>query len=68
MISLNLAVVNMLPLPALDGGRLLFIVVRSLGGGRISDESEALIHTIGMVFLMGLMVFMLFKDAFQFLL
>lgn len=68
MISLNLGIVNLLPLPALDGGRLLFVLIRSLSGGRISDEIEARIHMIGMVLLMGLMLFLVFKDTVQFIL
>ncbi len=68
MISLNLGMINLLPLPALDGGRLLFIVIRTLSGGRISDEAEARVHMVGMVLLMGLMIFLVFKDTFQFIL
>ena len=68
MISLNLGVVNLLPLPALDGGRLLFVVIRLFSGGRISDETEARIHMVGMILLLGLMLFLVFKDTFQFIL
>jgi regulator of sigma E protease len=68
MISLNLGIVNLLPLPALDGGRLLFVLIRALTGGRISDDAEARVHMIGMVLLMGLMLFLVFKDTFQFIL
>ncbi|MDD2301545.1 MAG: RIP metalloprotease RseP [Eubacteriales bacterium] len=68
MISLNLGIVNLLPLPALDGGRLLFVLIRAVTGGRISDDAEARVHMIGMILLMGLMVFLVFKDTFQFIL
>ncbi|HCU07423.1 MAG TPA: RIP metalloprotease RseP [Clostridiales bacterium] len=68
MISLNLGIVNLLPLPALDGGRLTFVLIRALTGGRISDDAEARVHMIGMVLLMGLMLFLVFKDTFQFIL
>lgn len=68
MISLNLGIVNLLPLPALDGGRLLFVLIRGLSGGRISDDAEARVHMIGMILLMGLMIFLVFKDTFQFIL
>jgi len=67
MISLNLGIVNLLPIPALDGGRLLFVVIRTVSGGRISDEAEAKIHMVGMVFLWGLMLFLVFKDTLQFI-
>ncbi len=68
MISLNLGIVNLLPLPALDGGRLLFLAIRALARGRISDEAEARVHMIGMILLIGLMIFLIFKDTFQFIL
>lgn len=57
-LSINLAIVNMLPIPALDGGRLLFIFVEALRGGRrISPEREGLVHLVGMLLLLGLMAF-----------
>lgn len=68
MISLNLGIVNLLPLPALDGGRLLFVGIRAITGGRISDDVESRIHMIGMVLLMGLMLYLVFKDTVQFIL
>jgi regulator of sigma E protease len=51
LISLNLAIVNMLPFPALDGGRLLFMVIRIFTGKAISDETEGKIHLIGLMLL-----------------
>ena len=47
LLSLNLAILNMLPFPALDGGRLLFLVIRLFTGKRVSDETEGKIHFIG---------------------
>lgn len=53
MLSLTLAVINILPIPALDGGRLLFVVIEFLRGGkRISPEREGLVHIVGMVVLL----------------
>ena len=53
LISLNLAIVNMLPLPALDGGRLLMIIIRKITGRAITDELEGKIHFIGMKIFMS---------------
>ena len=64
-ISLNLAIVNMLPFPALDGGRLLFMVIRIFTGKAISDETEGKIHFIGLMLLFGLMIYITFQDVFN---
>lgn len=68
IISLNLGLVNLLPLPALDGGRILFVFVRLIFGGRISDKAEAYVHAAGMILLMALMVFLVIKDVKRFVL
>lgn len=60
--SAGLAVANMLPLPALDGGRLLFVIVEGIRGRRIRPEREALIHLVGMAVLLSLMVMISFYD------
>ncbi len=67
IISLNLAIVNMLPFPALDGGRVLFVILRKISGGRISDKAEQIVNAAGFVLLMALMVFLIFKDTFNLL-
>lgn len=66
LISLNLAIVNMLPLPALDGGRLLFLVIRLFTGKAVSDKVEGQIHMTGMILLLVLMVYILIQDMFRF--
>ena len=63
LLSLNLAIINMLPLPALDGGRLLFLVIRKITGRRVTDEMEGRIHFIGIMLLMLLMVYVTFNDV-----
>lgn len=68
LISLNLAIVNMLPFPALDGGRLLFMVIRVFTGKTISDETEGKIHMIGIMLLFGLMIYITFQDVGRFIL
>lgn len=67
-ISLNLAIVNMLPFPALDGGRLLFMIIRIFTGKTISDETEGKIHFVGLMLLFGLMIYITFQDIGRFIL
>ena len=62
IISASLAIVNLLPLPALDGGRLLFIAIEKLRGQRIAPEKEGTIHLVGFILLLGLMVFVTISD------
>ena len=62
LLSANLGVFNLLPFPALDGGRLVFLLVEAITGKRVPPEKEGTVHVIGMVFLMILMVFVLFND------
>ena len=63
ILSLNLAVLNLLPLPALDGGRLLFVLIEIVRGGRkIAPEKEGLVHFAGLVLLIGLMFVIAFRD------
>lgn len=63
LLSLNLAILNLLPLPALDGGRLIFVIVEVLRRGkRIAPEKEGMVHFIGLVVLLGLMFVVAFVD------
>ncbi|QAA22374.1 RIP metalloprotease RseP [Sporolactobacillus terrae] len=61
-LSVNLAVINLLPLPALDGGRLMFIIFEALRGKPIEPQKEALVHFIGFAFLMILMLLVTWND------
>ncbi|MBQ1483722.1 MAG: RIP metalloprotease RseP [Firmicutes bacterium] len=54
LISLNLAFFNLLPFPALDGGRIVFVIIRMITGKAISARAEATVHAIGMVLLIAL--------------
>jgi regulator of sigma E protease len=67
LISLNLGIVNLLPLPALDGGRILFLVIRLFTGKRVSDAIEARIHTIGILALFALMGYITIIDVNRFI-
>ncbi len=66
LINLSLAVFNLLPIPGLDGGRLLLVALNTLTGGRIRPEHEALINFIGFFFLILLMVLVTFQDVQRF--
>lgn len=61
-VSLALSVTNLLPLPALDGGRILFVIVEIIRGRRISPEKEGLVHFVGMTVLLGLMAVLVVQD------
>lgn len=62
MISANLGVMNLLPIPGLDGGRLLFCAIEAVRGKPVSKEKEAFVTFVGFVLLMILMVCVLFND------
>ena len=66
-ININLGFINLMPVPALDGSRLVFIAIEGIRGKRISPEKEGYIHFIGFVFLMALMFFVLYKDIIKIL-
>lgn len=62
LISANLGVMNLLPIPALDGGRLVFLIIEALRGKPVKREHEGIVNFIGMILLVILMVVVLFKD------
>lgn len=62
MISLNLAVFNILPLPALDGGRIIFVIWEGLTKKPVSAKIEGFVHAAGMVFLLGLLLLITIVD------
>lgn len=66
LLTANLGVMNLLPLPALDGGRLVFLIIEAIRGKRINPEKEGMVHFIGLVALMVLMVFIMFNDISKF--
>lgn len=61
-LSANLGVMNLLPLPALDGGRLLFMVIEVIRGKRVDPDKEGMVHFVGMMLLFALMFFTFFND------
>jgi regulator of sigma E protease len=62
-LSVALAVTNLLPLPALDGGRILFVIVEGIRGRRVDPAKEGLVHLIGMLLLVALMLFITWQDV-----
>ncbi len=61
-LSVALAITNLLPLPALDGGRILFVIVEGIRGKRVDPAKEGLVHLIGMALLVALMLFITWQD------
>lgn len=62
LLTINLGIINLLPLPALDGGRLVFLVIEAIRGKPIPPEKEGMVHLAGFMALMLLMVLVMFND------
>lgn len=65
LISANLGVMNLLPIPALDGGRLVFLIIEAIRGKPIDPDKEGRVHFAGFVLLMILMIVVLFNDILR---
>ena len=63
LLTVNLGVMNLLPIPALDGGRLVFLIIEAARGKAIPQEKEGMVHFVGFMLLMCLMVVILFNDV-----
>jgi|AntRauTorckE6833_2_1112554.scaffolds.fasta_scaffold00198_15 regulator of sigma E protease len=63
LLSLNLAVINILPFPALDGGRILFLIIEKIKGSPVKQEVENVVHNLGFILLMLLVLIVTFKDV-----
>ncbi|MBI5728433.1 MAG: site-2 protease family protein [Candidatus Magasanikbacteria bacterium] len=63
LLSLSLGVINILPIPALDGGRLLFIAIHALTGKRPDPKTEGWIHSVGFFFLILFLIYVTFNDV-----
>ncbi|MDP3772228.1 MAG: M50 family metallopeptidase [bacterium] len=66
VLSLNLGILNFLPIPALDGGRILFLLVEKIKGSRVNPHVEGIIHTVGFFVLIVLMIVVTYKDVIKF--
>lgn len=67
LISLNLAVLNLIPFPALDGGRLLFLGIEKIKGSKVNPKIENTIHSVGIVLLLALVVLITYRDILKLL-
>ncbi len=65
LLSVNVGVINLLPLPAFDGGRILFLLIEKIKGSPVSAKVENMIHSIGFILLMILMLYITFNDIFR---
>ena len=65
LIAVNLGIINLLPLPALDGGRLIFLVIEMIRRKPVPPEKEGLVHMIGMIALLLLMVALTVSDIMR---
>lgn len=65
LLSANLGVMNLLPIPALDGGRLVFLGIEAVRGKPLSQNKEGIIHVIGFALLMLFMAFIMFNDVMR---
>jgi len=64
-ITINVGIFNLLPIPALDGGRLVFLIIEGIRRKPIKPEYEAYVHAIGMLLLFGLMIFATYNDIIR---
>ncbi|MDQ5962088.1 MAG: regulator of sigma protease [Patescibacteria group bacterium] len=62
LISINLAIINLIPFPALDGGRLLFLLIEKIKGSRISPRISNTLNTVGFFILIALMLVVTYHD------
>lgn len=65
IISINVGFINLLPIPAFDGGHLLFLIIEKIKGKPVNQKVENVIHTIGFALLMILMLFITYKDIIR---
>ncbi len=63
MLSINLGVMNLLPIPGLDGSRLVFMVLEAIRRKPVEPRREAMVHLVGMAFLFAVMIFFTFRDV-----
>lgn len=65
VISINLGIMNLLPIPGLDGSRLIFLIIEAIRRKPVAPQKEAMVHLIGMLFLFAVMIFFTFKDIMR---
>ena len=62
ILSINLAILNLLPIPILDGGHLLFLLIEGIKGSPVSERTFGYSQVVGMVMIMSLMVYVTYQD------
>lgn len=62
LLSVNLGIMNLIPIPALDGGKMFLLIIEAIRRKKLPQEKEAVIQFIGLVFVIGLMIFVMFND------
>jgi regulator of sigma E protease len=67
MLSLILAVMNILPIPALDGGHVVFLLIEVISGRKPSDKALEIAQTVGMIILLALFILATYNDAMRFI-
>ena len=65
MLSVNIGIVNLLPIPALDGGKILFVIIEAITGKKVPKKIENAINLVFMLLLLGLMVYVTFNDIMR---
>ncbi len=65
LLSINVGFINLLPLPAFDGGRILFLIIEKIKGSPVKPETENMIHNIGFFLLLALMLYITFNDILK---
>ena len=65
LICINVGFINILPLPAFDGGHVLFIIIEKIKGSRVDPKIENMIHNVGFILLMILMVLVTYNDIIK---
>ena len=67
LVSVNLAIVNLLPFPGLDGWQLLVLIVEGISKKKIPDKVKNIVSLVGLILLFGLMILLVFKDVFKYI-
>ncbi len=65
LLSINVGFMNLIPFPAFDGGRILFLIIEKIKGSPVKSETENLIHSIGFFLLLALIIFVTFNDLIR---
>ena len=64
-LSMNVGLINVLPFPAFDGGRVLFLIIEKIKGSPVNSKIENAFHTVGFILLMILMIYITYRDILK---